>query len=76
MDFILFFSFLFFEVLDLLSKMGECQVDKSILTQRTDGRQPGGGPGRQAAGSAAADSQTAAGSWTVMRQDEADLKGT
>ena len=63
MDFTLFFSFLFFEVLDLLSKMGECQVDKSILTQRTDGRQPGGSPagggvsgGRQSDGSGQLDS--------------------
>jgi hypothetical protein len=53
-----------------------CQVDKSILTQRTAGWHGSRAAARRAAGSAAADSQTAAGSWTVMRQDEADLKGT
>ena len=31
---------------------------------------------RWAAGSAAGGSQAAAGSWTVLRQDEVDLKGT
>ncbi len=42
-----------------------------------DGRPAAGSAAvRRAAGPAAAGSQATAGSWTVLRQDEVDLKGT
>ena len=47
--FCFFFSFLFFEVLDMLSKIGECQVDR----QPGDGSVGGGARGGGSAGGGA-----------------------